>query len=148
MKRVVLMAVAVAIVALAPSAALGANDSTAPRPLMAGHASTEPDTVSPVVETWSIWDQFFPVLWIDAALGVSDDTSDTYTARVKVKFHGREVELIQNEFDGYCSDYGTDTIYLERWLKKFKRGKYTAYVSAWDEAGNKSKAKRVDFWVR
>ena len=56
---------------------------------------------------------------------------------------------MHNEYDGYCSDYGTDTIYLERFpLKKFKRGKYTAYVSAWDEAGNRSKAKRVDFWVR
>ena len=99
MKLVFLISVAVAIVALAPSAApAGASYSTLPRPLTASHASNQPDTVPPVVETWQIWGEFYPVMWIGAELGVSDNTSDSYRARVKLKFHGADSTRLGQRF--------------------------------------------------
>ena len=153
MKLVVALAAALITVLLLPTAGSGMNYSVS-RGLATVHTSNQKDTVPPVVETWSIWDRMYSRYdWdqeIQAELGVSDDQSWSYMAKVKIKFKGRTVDIWPREFDGICSDYGSDWIYigLNAFSAKWKRGHYIAYVSAWDEAGNKSKAKRVDFWVR
>jgi hypothetical protein len=146
MKLIVLIGVVLAVAVMVPAAALGAilpAESGSPQTV---HASGEADTEPPVIEWWYALRYQDAFLWIDAILIVSDDTSEEYTARVKLVYRGHTVRLMQDRFTGYCDS--TDAVYLQHWLSKFKHGKYTAYVSAWDEAGNKSKAAHVHVVVR